>query len=134
MYCWLVFYYKDMLKKVMIQRPSNSQLLCVTERTQLNAALVQLLDKLRLIASFTNWSALLTGTHLGEEELLGISLLFLSDSCDGGGINAGLDPGGGSPDNLFGDGGSGETKQSKDNKCYKKHSYALIKNTTIHVM
>jgi len=48
--------------------------------------------------------------------------LFLSDSCDGGGITAGLDPGGGSPDNLFGDGGSGETRKgySKENICHQK--------------
>lgn len=62
--------------------------------------------------------------------------MFLSDSCDGGEIS-GLDPGGGSPDNLFVDGGSGETR-----KFYRKgktnvtrnHSYVLIKyhNTCKH--
>ena len=65
--------------------------------------------------------ALLTGAHLGEEVLLGISLLFLSDSCDGGGITAGLDPGEGSPGNLFDDGSSGETRKrySKENICHQ---------------
>lgn len=38
-----------------------------------------------------------------------MSLLFLSGPGDGGGITAGLDPGGGSPGNLFDEGGSGET-------------------------
>ena len=57
----------------------------------------------------TNWSALLKGTHLGEEVLLGMSLLFLSGPGDGGGITADLDPGGASPGNLFDEGGSGET-------------------------
>ena len=70
----------------------------------------------------TNWSALLTGTHLGEGVLLGISLLFLSDSCDGGGITAVLDPVEGSTGNLFDDGGSEETRKgySKENKCHQK--------------
>ena len=46
----LVFYYKDMLKKVKCKEPSNFQVLFVTERTQLNATHVQLLEKLRAIA------------------------------------------------------------------------------------
>ena len=48
----LVFYYKDMLQKVTMQRTyaCNFQLLFVTERTQLNATHVQLLKKLRPIA------------------------------------------------------------------------------------
>jgi len=39
-----------MLGKVTTQKPSNSWLFFVTERTQLNAAHAQLLEKLRLIA------------------------------------------------------------------------------------
>jgi len=39
----LVFYYKDMLEKVTMQRDQRS----VSERTQLNAAHVQLLKTLR---------------------------------------------------------------------------------------
>ena len=39
----LVFYYKDMLEKVKMREPSNSELFFVTERTQLNAAHAQLL-------------------------------------------------------------------------------------------
>ena len=46
----LVFYYKDMLQKVTMQRTRNFQLLFVTERTQLNATHAQLLEILRPIA------------------------------------------------------------------------------------
>ena len=46
----LVFYYKDMLEKVTMQKPSNFRLWFVTERTQLNATHAQLLEKLRPIA------------------------------------------------------------------------------------
>ena len=49
----LVFYYKDMLEKVTMQRTqqfSALQLLFVTERTQLYATHAQLLEKLRPIA------------------------------------------------------------------------------------
>ena len=46
----LVFYYKDMLEKVTMQRPGIFQLLFVTERTQLNATHAQLIEKLRPIA------------------------------------------------------------------------------------
>jgi len=46
----LVCCYKDMLGKVTTQKPSNSWLFFVTERTQLNAVHVQLLEKLRPIA------------------------------------------------------------------------------------
>ena len=46
----LVFYYNDMLQKVTMQRTQHFQLLLVTERTQLNATLAQLLEKLRPIA------------------------------------------------------------------------------------
>ena len=48
----LVFYYKGMLEKVTMQRTQQlySQLLFVTERTQLNAVHAQLLKKLRPIA------------------------------------------------------------------------------------
>ena len=46
----LVFYYKDMLEKVTMQRPSNFQVLFVTERTQLNATHAHLLENLRPIA------------------------------------------------------------------------------------
>ena len=45
----LVFYYKGMLEKVMMQRTSNSWSF-VIERIQLNAAHVQLLKKLTLSA------------------------------------------------------------------------------------
>ena len=46
-----VFYYKDMLDKVTMQRTQqfSAQLLFVTERTHLNAMHAQLLEKLRLI-------------------------------------------------------------------------------------
>ena len=46
----LVFYFKDLLEKVTMQRTQQFQLLFVTERTQLNATAAQLLGKLRLIA------------------------------------------------------------------------------------
>ena len=46
----LVFYYKDMLEKVAMQRTQQSRLLFISERTQLNAAHAQLLEKLRPIA------------------------------------------------------------------------------------
>jgi len=45
----LVCYYKDMLGNVTTQKNGNSQLFFFTERTQLNAAYAQLLEKLRLI-------------------------------------------------------------------------------------
>ena len=47
----LVFYYKDMLAKVTMQRTQQYfRLFFVTERTQLNATHGQLLEKLRPIA------------------------------------------------------------------------------------
>jgi len=46
----LVCYCKDMLRKVRRKERSNSWLFFVTERTQLNAAHAQLLEKLRPIA------------------------------------------------------------------------------------
>jgi len=42
----LVFYNKDMLEKLMIQRTQQFSAFSVTERTQLNAAHVELLEKL----------------------------------------------------------------------------------------
>ena len=46
----LVFYYNDMLQKVTMHRTQHFKVLFVTERTQLNATHVQLLEKLRPIA------------------------------------------------------------------------------------
>ena len=46
----LVFYYKDMLEKVTMQRTQQFPAFVVTERTQLNATHAQLLEKLRPIA------------------------------------------------------------------------------------
>ena len=46
----LVFYHKDMLEKGTMQRTQQFAALFVTERTQLNATHVQLLEKLRPIA------------------------------------------------------------------------------------
>ena len=46
----LVFYYNDMLQKVMMQKNQQFQVLFVTERTQLNTTHVQLLKKSRAIA------------------------------------------------------------------------------------
>ena len=46
----VVFYYKDMLEKVTMQRTQQfSAILFVTERTQLDATHAQLLEKLRPI-------------------------------------------------------------------------------------
>jgi len=48
----LVCYYKDMLEKVTTQKKTSySWLFFVTERTQLNAAHAQLLEKLRPISN-----------------------------------------------------------------------------------
>ena len=46
----LVFYHKDMLEKVTVQRTQQFSAFFVTERTQLNATHAQLLQKLRPIA------------------------------------------------------------------------------------
>ena len=75
----------------------------------------------------TNCSALLKGTHLGEEVLLGMSLLFLSGPGDGGGKTAGLDPGGASPGNLFDEGGSGETTKLIKVYSKRKTKYSIVK-------
>ena len=62
--------------------------------------------------------------------LLGISLFFLSDSCDGRGIPAGLDPTGGNPGNFLVDGGSGEATKvySKEKKGHQKSQHQLEKH------
>ena len=46
----LIFYYKDILEKVTMQRTQQFSAFFVTERTQLNATRAQLLEKLRPIA------------------------------------------------------------------------------------
>ena len=46
----LVFYYKDMLEKVTMQRTQQFSAFVCYERTQLNATHAQLLEKLRPIA------------------------------------------------------------------------------------
>ena len=65
----LVFYYKDVLEKVTTQRTQQfSAFFFVTERTQLNAAHAQLLEKLRPIA-FAETCRFLTIQSLQFQEI-----------------------------------------------------------------
>jgi len=65
----LVFYYKDMLEKVTTQKkPAILSFLFVTERTQLNAAHAQLLEKLRPI-TFAETCGFLTIQSLEFQEI-----------------------------------------------------------------
>ena len=65
----LIFYYKDMLEKLTIQRTQQfSAFSLLPKKTQLNAAHAQLLEKLRLIA-FAETCRFLTIQSLEFQEI-----------------------------------------------------------------